>query len=338
MSFPWQGKARGRSPSALRQAADRLGCEEAAIAAVWEVEAAGRGFRADGTLERRFEPHHMPGATSSWRDSLRIGRARRDAMMEAAFGRQPEATLRASSFGAPQIMGFNAEACGFLSASAMVEAMADSEDAQVEAFVALIEDWGIATHLRSHDWVAFARRYNGSGQAEVYGGRIARAYRRHAGKPSDTVLRRGMRGDAVRALQEALGLAEHEVDGIFGPATEAELREFQRRAGLQVDGIAGNRTWEALRTRSPERAPMVTPRADEEGLPTREAAKEPGWWGKAAERLGLPTAGFSLAGVLRELVGAEGAGPIQWALSGVIVVVVVVAGIGVVLHLRRRWA
>jgi peptidoglycan hydrolase-like protein with peptidoglycan-binding domain len=39
------------------------------------------------------------------------------------------------------------------------------------------------------------------------------------------------------------------VDGAFGPATEAVVREFQRRSGLLVDGIAGPRTLTALKLR-----------------------------------------------------------------------------------------
>ena len=30
-----------------------------------------------------------------------------------------------------------------------------------------------------------------------------------------------------------------DVDGIFGPATEAVIREAQRRAGIAVDGVVG---------------------------------------------------------------------------------------------------
>ncbi|WP_288090036.1 peptidoglycan-binding protein [Roseiflexus sp.] len=37
-----------------------------------------------------------------------------------------------------------------------------------------------------------------------------------------------------------------EVDGIFGPLTDAATREFQRRHGLIVDGIVGPQTWGAL--------------------------------------------------------------------------------------------
>lgn len=36
------------------------------------------------------------------------------------------------------------------------------------------------------------------------------------------------------------------VDGWYGPSTAAVVREFQRRAGLYVDGVVGPRTWAAL--------------------------------------------------------------------------------------------
>jgi hypothetical protein len=58
-------------------------------------------------------------------------------------------------------------------------------------------------------------------------------------------VQRGSTGDAVRAVQSQLntrgyGLA---VDGVFGSATEAAVRDFQSRNGLAVDGIVGPNTW-----------------------------------------------------------------------------------------------
>ena len=54
-----------------------------------------------------------------------------------------------------------------------------------------------------------------------------------------------LRGDDVAELQQrlsALGFDTGRVDGIFGDQTSAALGEFQRNAGLPVDGIAGGTT------------------------------------------------------------------------------------------------
>jgi peptidoglycan hydrolase-like protein with peptidoglycan-binding domain len=58
-----------------------------------------------------------------------------------------------------------------------------------------------------------------------------------AGRPT---LRRGLRGPDVRSVQGRVGSA---VDGVFGPVTEAAVREFQRATSLRPDGIVGPRTW-----------------------------------------------------------------------------------------------
>lgn len=60
----------------------------------------------------------------------------------------------------------------------------------------------------------------------------------------------------VRRLQSWLAVAGviaantfdsgHRPDGLFGSGTKAAVREFQRRAGITVDGIAGLRTWTEL--------------------------------------------------------------------------------------------
>lgn len=62
------------------------------------------------------------------------------------------------------------------------------------------------------------------------------------------MLSQGAKGRAVRALQERLGRHGHalDVDGEFGPATAAAVREFQADRGLEVDGVVGPQTWEAL--------------------------------------------------------------------------------------------
>lgn len=56
-------------------------------------------------------------------------------------------------------------------------------------------------------------------------------------------LRRGDRGEDVRALQTALGIKP---DGDFGPMTDSAVRMFQADQGLTADGVAGPKTMAAL--------------------------------------------------------------------------------------------
>jgi peptidoglycan hydrolase-like protein with peptidoglycan-binding domain len=74
------------------------------------------------------------------------------------------------------------------------------------------------------------------------------------GQPTISV---GATGDAVRRLQRALRRTPNPslvVDGVFGPATETAVKQFQQGAGLVVDGTVGPLTWAAL----PNGAPMPT--------------------------------------------------------------------------------
>ena len=244
MTSPWMGAARPLPPQAMENAARTIGCETAAIRAVWEVEAAGRYFLSDGSVIRRFEPHHIPGSTMDWRDSLAIGSRKRERMFLDAYRDTPDAALRATSWGAAQIMGFNAGKAGYPDANAMVSAFAESAALQLGGFVGLVQAWGLDSALRAHDWETFARRWNGSGKVKKYARRIESAYRRHSGGlRSPEVLRVGSRGASVKRLQGALGLS---ADGVFGPRTKEAVEAFQDDAGLAVDGVAGQRTWDAL--------------------------------------------------------------------------------------------
>ncbi len=65
------------------------------------------------------------------------------------------------------------------------------------------------------------------------------------------LLREGSRGEAVRALQQALvDLGQRiAVDGVFGRGTQAAVRWFQRSRGLSADGVVGPQTKNALQNR-----------------------------------------------------------------------------------------
>ncbi|MEU8791511.1 peptidoglycan-binding protein [Streptomyces sp. NPDC048643] len=51
----------------------------------------------------------------------------------------------------------------------------------------------------------------------------------------------------VQCLLRRAGISPGGIDGMFGPLTMGAVERFQRQAHLDVDGIAGPRTWKALR-------------------------------------------------------------------------------------------
>ena len=61
-------------------------------------------------------------------------------------------------------------------------------------------------------------------------------------------LSRGSKGSDVKTLQELLNQNGYslDVDGVFGPDTQAAVKDYQTKNKLAVDGIAGNETWGAL--------------------------------------------------------------------------------------------
>lgn len=62
-------------------------------------------------------------------------------------------------------------------------------------------------------------------------------------------LKMGNRGPDVKKLQLALNKKGYAIvdDGDFGPLTDAAVRDFQKKNGLAVDGIAGPKTWDKLK-------------------------------------------------------------------------------------------
>jgi peptidoglycan hydrolase-like protein with peptidoglycan-binding domain len=67
--------------------------------------------------------------------------------------------------------------------------------------------------------------------------------------PGQPVVQVGDSGEPVKQAQRALRRTPNtslEVDGEFGPLTEAATKEFQRQAGLPVTGIVDEATWAAL--------------------------------------------------------------------------------------------
>ncbi|MGY1684970.1 phage tail tip lysozyme [Geodermatophilus sp. SYSU D00867] len=84
-------------------------------------------------------------------------------------------------------------------------------------------------------------------------------------------LRRGATGEWVRRLQAALldaGIDPGPMDGDFGDSTEQAVLDFQESSGLEVDGVVGPTTWDALGVAEPEDDRSLLP--DETPVPSGE--------------------------------------------------------------------
>lgn len=78
-----------------------------------------------------------------------------------------------------QIGGFNYRLCGCETIQEFVRLMSDSELEQLELFAAMLINTGQVRHLRTKNWSAFARAYNGPGyKRKGYHTRMAAAYKR----------------------------------------------------------------------------------------------------------------------------------------------------------------
>jgi hypothetical protein len=264
--------------------AARIGVEPAALLAIAEVEAAGRAYATvNGRKEPliRFEGHYFDrrlpaGKRAAAREAgladpkagavkNPASQAARWAMLGKAAAIDHKAAHESVSWGIGQVMGAHWEWLGYADIDALVGEARSGVGGQISLMARYIDKAGLAAAIRRRDWAAFARAYNGPDyKRQGYDRKIAEAYENHAGEvagaspaSTDSVLRRGSAGDAVRDLQMRLGAAGYamSVDGVFGRFTESAVRDFQRARGLVVDGVAGRRTREMLRGVATEMQP-----------------------------------------------------------------------------------
>lgn len=167
----------------------RLNCEVAAIKAVAEVESGPYGgFLADDTPVILFERHLFHKLTSGAYDTthpdvsartpggygpVRVQHAR---LAEAATLNR-DAALQSCSWGRFQVLGSNWRSLGYATLQQFVNAMYESESAQLDSFLRFVEVNGLAGALRQRNWAQFARRYNGPSYAKNhYDTKLAAAY------------------------------------------------------------------------------------------------------------------------------------------------------------------
>lgn len=250
------GPATPLSDADIAAAAAELGIEVAVIYAVDEVESRGKGFLPDTRPQILFERHVFSRRTHRAFDALHPGISHPSAggygqtgahqytRLHEAIALDRDAALRSASWGRYQVMGFNAELCGWPDVESYVADACKSEAEHLRAFIGYCRERGIVGYLRSHDWRAFTSAYNGPGNVDEYSAKLEAAYHEHAGRrPADLPMRpisateEAMR-DAIRSVQSLLNLEgvltkrdgsrPGLVDGDPGPQTIAALTQWRR--------------------------------------------------------------------------------------------------------------
>ena len=102
----------------------------------------------------------------------------------------------------------------------------------------------------------------------------------------DKNYKKGSKGKKVKLIQEWLCLQGFHimVDGIFGPATDYAVRQFQKREKLTVDGIVGKRTFGRLI--QPMKNALVSPAVDKKSLGQMVVAYSEQHWKQHPREIG----------------------------------------------------
>ncbi|GAB2611655.1 LysM peptidoglycan-binding domain-containing protein [Novilysobacter erysipheiresistens] len=162
-------------------AADKLGCEVAAVkaVAVTETGTVGSFFDFEGwdpVPAILFERHYFHQLTNGMYDdthpdiSDRFGggygkyRVQYKKLLRA-YNLNASAALKSASWGKFQIMGRWHEQAGYSSVEEFVVGISTSEKNHLKAFVSFIEaDSRLSSAIVKKDWLAFAKTYNGPRQ------------------------------------------------------------------------------------------------------------------------------------------------------------------------------
>lgn len=267
--------------------AAKYGVPLATLLAVIEVESGGQIFAlVDGKQEPviRYESHYFYQRLTGFAQEQAIKQglasphagavanpasqqSRWDKLLKPAMKIDRAAALESCSWGLGQVMASNWKKLGYGNVDELVASTRENVEGQIELMLRYCKAFNLIDKLKRGDFTGFARGYNGPAQ-HGYDAKIEAAAKRYAkiysakqtvdGVPTtdrkqtvaiSSMLRSGTSGAKVREAQTLLHRAglPIEVDGDYGPATEAAVIKFQAaHNNLTPDGIIGPATWAAL--------------------------------------------------------------------------------------------
>lgn len=190
----------------LLEFANNFQLELATVKAVNEVESSGKGFLISGKPKILFEGHvfwrelekrginpsqYLNANTSdvlyqSWTKKYYLGGDAEYNRLQKAIQINPgkpfeDAANASASWGAFQIMGYNAISLGYSSMDDFVQKMYVNEREHLDAFGRFLNANHLIGNLQNKNWAGFALHYNGAGyKANKYDEKLAVAYRKYS--------------------------------------------------------------------------------------------------------------------------------------------------------------
>lgn len=136
--------------------------------AIFSVES-GRAYDNDtGLVIIRFEPHVFKRYT---KQDVLAPHTSQKAEWESfinAYKINSDAAIKSTSYGLPQLMGFNFGVTNHTDPKSLLLAFQRSCREQIAGFFGFVKKNGLEEKARKEDFVGFARKYNGIGKEELY--------------------------------------------------------------------------------------------------------------------------------------------------------------------------
>lgn len=183
---------------------EQFGIEPALLKSVAIVECGTdlNGFLIDGKPKILFEGHifykeyRKINATSAgkclkshpticyekWTTKYYLGGMDEWDRYREAASLNEQCAMLATSWGFPQIMGFNHKACGCNTVEDFVDKMKESEESQMKLWYHFLYNNRLIPLLKEHNWEEFTKKYNGPGQVDRYSQKLINTYNNLKGK------------------------------------------------------------------------------------------------------------------------------------------------------------